>query len=173
MNHFDSIAHASRRSLGLILAAATLLLSAGSAAARDNSGWSINFTPALIFRNGEHGFGGGADPELKYTLDLGHARLSAGARVGSYYAQNLFGMMLMPTLRLMVPVGPIEPYAAVGMGYGWLPKSGHEDFATMSRIGIVFRLSERFTIGLEGTFQKIERSAFRFPSVGSMVSFDL
>jgi hypothetical protein len=141
--------------------------------AANHSGWSLNFTPVLIFANDKYRFGGGADPELKYTLDFGGARLSAGGRVGSYYAKNLFGITVMPTLRLTVPVGPVEPYAAVGMGYGWLPKLGHEDFATMSRLGIVFRFSKRFAIGLEGTVQKIDGSAYRFPSFGSMMSFDL
>jgi hypothetical protein len=143
-------------------------------AARDNhSGWSINFTPVIMFPDGGYHFGGGADPELKYTLDLGGARLSAGGRVGAYYARNQLGVIAMPTLRLMVPVGPVEPYVAFGMGYGWLPDVGHADIATMSRLGLVFRFSERFAIGVEGTLQKLERSAFRFPSIGSMISIDL
>jgi hypothetical protein len=99
--------------------------------------------------------------------------LSAGGRVGSYYAKNLFGVTVMPTLRIMVPVGPLEPYAAFGLGYGWLPRTGYSDFATMSRLGIVYRFSKRFAIGLEGTVQRIDGSRFRFPSLGSMVSFDL
>ena len=80
---------------------------------------------------------------------------------------------MMPTLRLMVPVGPVEPYVAFGMGYGWVPEIGHEGFATMSRLGLVFRISESFAIGVEGTIQKLEGSAYRFPSFGSMVSFNL
>jgi hypothetical protein len=43
----------------------------------------------------------------------------------------------------------------------------------MSRLGIVFRISEHFGLGVEGTIEKIERSNFRFPSFGSMVSIDL
>ena len=148
-------------------------LAGSSAAAQNKSGWSLNFTPVLLFPKGDYRFGGGADPELKYTLDFGGARLSAGARIGAYYAKNLFGVTAMPTLRLSVPVGPFEPYASVGMGYGWVPKSGHENFATMSRLGVVFRFSENFSIGLEGTVQSIDGSAFKFPSVGSMVSLDL
>lgn len=167
-----STAPTSRRALGLVLAAAMLLLAA-PASAQDASGWSLNFTPVLFFPKDQSRLGGGADPELKYTLDLGHARLSAGSRVGTYYAKNLFGVTVMPTLRLMVPVGPVEPYAAVGMGYGWLPKIEHADFATMSRVGVVFRFSKRFALGVEGTFQQIERSAFRFPSFGSMLAIDL
>jgi hypothetical protein len=80
---------------------------------------------------------------------------------------------MMPTLRLLVPVGPVEPYVAFGMGYGWLPNSQHGDFATMSRLGVVFRFSERFAIGLEGTLQRLDHSAYRFASFGSMVSLDL
>jgi hypothetical protein len=150
-----------------------LVFTASSASAQNKSGWSLNFTPVLMFPKGDYHFGGGADPELKYTLDFGGARLSAGARVGAYYARNLFGVTVMPTLRLMVPVGPIEPYASFGLGYGWLPNSGHENFAAMSRLGVVFRLSEKIAIGFEGTVQNIQGSAFRFPSFGSMMAIDL
>ena len=126
----------------------------------------------LLVPHDPYRFGGGVDPELKYTLDRGGVRLSAGLRVGGYYAKNLFGITAMPTLRLMVPVGPVEPYMSFGMGYGWLTKIGHSDIATMSRAGVVFRFSESFGIGVEATFQKIEDSEFRFPSFGSAVSID-
>ena len=159
--------------LVMSLAAAMSLAPMGVAADARPSGWSVNFTPVLLLPEDNYRLGGGADPELKYTLDLGGARLSAGARVGAYYAKNLFGMTMMPTLRLMVPVGPVEPYVAFGMGYGWLPKINHADFATMSRLGVVFRFSERFALGFEGTLQRLEGSAFRFSSFGSMISFDL
>jgi hypothetical protein len=162
------------RALAPLLAVASLLVSDSAAAAdEDQSAWSINFTPVLIFPKGEYGWGGGADPELKYTLDLGKARLSAGARVGAYYAKNLFGLTAMPTMRMMVPVGDLEPYVAFGMGYGWLPKPQHSDVATMARLGLVYRFSAKFALGLEGTVQQIHASTWRFPSLGSMVSFGL
>lgn len=162
------------KNLSVLISIFTLLVLPQIAAAQvDASGWSLNFTPVLLLPDDDHRLGGGADPELKYTLDMGGAHLSAGARVGGYYAKDLFGMTVMPTLRLAVPVGPIEPYAAVGMGYGFIPKTDHGDFATMSRLGVVFHFSESFALGVEGTFQKLDGSAFRFPSFGSMVSIDL
>lgn len=136
------------------------------------SGFSLNFTPVLLAPRNDERLGGGADPELKYTLDRGAVRLSAGLRVGAYYAKNLFGVTAMPTLRLLVPVGPVEPYVSFGMGYGWLPKLEHSGIATMSRLGVVFRFSENFGLGVEGTLQRIERSAFEFPSFGSAMSFN-
>ncbi len=150
-----------------------LALPDSAAAQQDESGWSLNFTPVLVPGNERYDFGGGADPEIKYTLDLGGALLSAGARTAGYYAKNLFGMTVMPTLRVTVPVGPVEPYAAFGLGYGFIPKISHGDFATMSRPGVVFRFSDSFALGIEGTFQKLDGSIFRFPSFGSMVSPDL
>jgi hypothetical protein len=162
------------KNLSSLLAIVALLLLPKAAAAQENrSGWSINFTPVLLMPEDDYRLGGGADPELKYTLDLGGALLSAGARAGGYYAKNMFGMTVMPTLRLTVPVGPVEPYVAFGMGYGWIPKDDHGDFATMSRLGIVFRFSESFALGIEGTLQKLDGSDFRFPSFGSMFSIDL
>lgn len=162
------------RTLSYLVTAALLLLLAKPAAAMPNqSGWSINFTPVLMFADDRYRFGGGADPELKYTLDLGGARLSAGGRVSGHYAKNLFGMTFMPTLRLTMPVGPVEPYVSFGMGYGWIPSTDHGDFATMSRLGVVFRISDRFALGFEGTLQKLDHSEFRFPSFGSMISLDL
>lgn len=156
-----------------LFALAVLLLPAVAAADENHEGWSINLTPVLLLPEGNHRLGGGADPELKYTVDVGRARLSAGARIGAYYAKDLFGMTVMPTLRLVMPVGPIEPYVSFGMGYGWLPELDHADVALMSRVGLVFRFSESFALGLEGTVQKIQGSEFRFPSFGSMASFDL
>lgn len=183
----DSRTGTSHRALGMTLILAALLLPTVAAADEINAidhaeqigvdeihaGWSLNLTPVLLLPDGNHRLGGGADPEIKYTVDLGRARLSAGARIGAYYAKNLFGMTLMPTLRLMMPVGPVEPYVSFGLGYGWLPKPDHAAIATMSRLGIVFRFSESFALGVEGTVQQIEGSAFRFPSFGSMASFDL
>lgn len=173
MKNHDAFASIARNTLGPTLALALLLLPRAGAAADLKSGWSTNLTPVLIFAKDQYRFGGGADPELKYTLDLGGARLSAGGRVGSYYARNLFGITMMPTIRLAMPVGRVEPYVAFGMGYGWLPGVRQEGLATMSRVGLVFRFSERFAIGVEGTVQKIDGSAFAFPSFGSMLSIDL
>jgi hypothetical protein len=179
-SNFASIARACRHALAGIatpvaapILALSLLLLPSVAAAEDHSGWSFNMTPVLLLPKDEYRFGGGTDPELKYTLDLGGARLSAGGRVGGYYARNQFGVTVMPTVRLMVPLGSVEPYVAVGMGYGWLPQTGHSDLVTMSRLGFVYRFSKRFAIGLEATVQNLDRSDFRFPSFGSMMSFDL
>lgn len=58
------------------------------------------------------------------------------------------------------------------MGYGWILDNGHEGIATMSRLGVVFRISESLALGVEGTVQRIDGSRFEFPSLGSMVSFD-
>jgi hypothetical protein len=139
----------------------------------DHGGWSFNATPVLIVPKDGHRWGGGLDPELKYTLDLGRARLSGGGRVGGYYAKNQFGVTLMPTVRLMVPLGAIEPYVAGGVGYGWLPKTDHADLTTMARAGFVYRFSKSVAIGLEGTLQELRDSTFRFISIGSMMAFDL
>lgn len=171
--HSAKIRNAARRTLGKSLGLA-LLLAPGiaSAAEEDRTGWSLNFTPIVLAPENGHGWGGGTDPEVKYTIDRGGALLSAGVRFGGYYAKDMFGATLMPTLRLTMPVGPVEPYVSFGMGYGFIPEIEHADVATMSRLGVVFRFSESFALGFEGTVQKIEGSEFRFPSFGSMVSFD-
>lgn len=171
-NDFDSVLRTARRALGLGLGLASLLLPGVAAADQDRSGWSLNFTPVLVAPKGGYHLGGGVDPEVKYTVDRGGARISAGLRVGGYYAKDLVGIMGMPTLRITVPVGPVEPYAAFGMGYGWILDNGHEGIATMSRLGVVFRISESLALGVEGTVQRIDGSRFEFPSLGSMVSFD-
>jgi hypothetical protein len=164
---------AARGGLASALVLAALLSPARAHAAEDHSGWSWNFTPVLIAPKGDHRLGGGLDPEVQYTLDQGAARLSAGLRIGGYYANDLFGVTTMPTLRLSVPVGPVEPYVSFGMGYGWLPDAGQEGVATMSRLGVIFRFSDSLALGVEGTLQNIAGTDFRFPSIGSMISFDL
>jgi hypothetical protein len=113
------------------------------------------------------------DPELKYTLDLGGAQLGAGGRVGAFYAKNQLSLTLMPTLRVTVPIDRFEPYAAIGLGYGWLPESGREGVAAMGRVGLVYRFSERLAIGLEGTLHRLDGSRHQFRSLGSMISFGL
>jgi hypothetical protein len=183
-NSAVSLKSAAKRALAATLTVATAALPAIAAAqepvldtTRDDtyhyaSGWSLNLTPVLLFAHQHYRFGGGGDPELKYTADLGHVRLSAGARVGAYYAKNLFGLTAMPTLRVAMPTGDWEPYVAFGMGYGWLPEIEHSDIASMSRAGFVYHFSQRFALGVEGTIQKIDGSRFNFPSLGSMASFD-
>lgn len=47
-------------------------------------GRSINLTPVLLMSDDKYDLGGGVDPEVKYTLDFGGPRLSAGARLGGY-----------------------------------------------------------------------------------------
>ncbi len=173
-NHGTSMAAPSRHALRTLLALAALLLSGQVAAAEEGrSGWSVNFTPVLILPSGGYRFGWGVDPELKYTLDLGAAQLGAGGRVGAFYARNQFSLTLMPTLRVTVPIGRVEPYAAVGLGYGWLPESGRDGVAAMGRLGLVYRFSERLAIGVEGTLQRLDGSRHQFRSFGSMVSFSL
>jgi len=158
---------------GTAFALALLGLHAAAPAAGNHTGWEFSMTPVLIAAQDGYGLGGGADPELRYTRDLGDSRLSAGWRIGAYYVRNRVGVTATPTLRLTVPVGDFEPYVAMGMGYGWIPESGEEGMATLSRAGFTFRFNRRFTVGLEGTAQRIEDTEFFFPSLGSMVSIDL
>ncbi|MFO0582524.1 MAG: hypothetical protein U0229_09645 [Anaeromyxobacter sp.] len=166
-------AHARVTMAGLLLALSALLAPALAAAEGppNRTGWVANFTPVLILAHGDDRFGGGADPEVRYCLDLGGVRVSAGARVGVYYAKNVLGVTAMPTLRLTVPVGRVEPYLAAGMGYGWETESGYSNLATMSRGGFVYRFSKGFSAGLEATYQKIEGSEHRFWSFGSAMAF--
>ena len=167
----QSIRATSRRLLASSLGLAALL--AAGAAAAEESGWSFNFTPVLMLPKADYRLGGGADPELRYIHDLGGVSLSAGGRVGAYYAKNQFGVMVMPTLRASLPLGPVEPYLAGGLGYGWLPMSEREGLSTMARFGTVFHFSDSFSIGLEATLQQIQGTNFAFPSFGSMLSIDL
>src|SRR5437763_3240521 len=125
-------------SIAIVIFAALTLFANVAAAEEKPSNWSINFTPVLILPSGADGLGGGVDPEVKYTLDLGDARLSVGGRLGAYYAKNLFSWTLMPTLRVTVPIGSFEPYAPVGLGYGWLPDAGRDGVAVMGRLGFVY-----------------------------------
>jgi len=155
-------------SLGL----AALLLP-GLASAAEEPGWSLNFTPVVLLPKDDYRVGGGADPELKYSRDLGLVRFSAGGRVGAYYAKNLFGVTVMPTLRVVLPLGAVDPYLAGGLGYGWLAETEQDGLATMARGGTVFHFSDSFSIGVEATLQQLHGSKFGFPSFGSMMSVDL
>lgn len=160
-----------RRMLAPRLGLAVLLMS--GAAAAEEPGWSFNFTPVVVLPKDDYRVGGGTDPEFRYSHDLGGVSLSAGGRIGAYYAKNLFGVTVMPTLRVTLPLGPVEPYLAGGVGYGWLPSAEHEGLSTMARFGTVFHFSDSFSIGVEGTLQQIRGSKFEFPSFGSMMSIDL
>lgn len=172
LDSFASFAATFRSLLASSIALAALLVPA-LAAADEDAGWSLNFTPVLLLPRDDYRVGGGTDPEVKYTRELGAVRVSAGGRVGGYYAKNLFGVTVMPTVRVTLPLGAVEPYLAGGIGYGWLPRIEHEGLATMARFGTVFHFSESFSIGLEGTLQKVHDSKFSFPAVGSMMAIDL
>jgi hypothetical protein len=43
----------------------------------------------------------------------------------------------------------------------------------MARAGFLYRFSKKFAIGLEGTLQEVHGSDYQFPSIGSMMAFDL
>jgi hypothetical protein len=90
-----------RRWIAPALGLAALLLPAHARAAED-PGWSLNFTPVLLPKD-DYRVGGGTDPELKYSRDLGCVRWSAGGRVGAYYAKNQRHAVL-PARRLSVLV---------------------------------------------------------------------
>lgn len=169
----DSMTATFQRLLVPLSVLAVLLLPAPAAAADDESAWSLNFTPVVLLPKDDYRVGGGTDPELKYTRDLGGVRLSAGGRVGGYYAKNLFGVTVMPTLRVTLPLGAVDPYLAGGVGYGWLPEIDHGGLATMARLGTVFHFSDSFSIGVEATLQELYGSDFGFPSFGSMMSIEL
>jgi hypothetical protein len=172
LNTSNSTRATSPRLLASSLGLAVLLLS-GFAAAAEEPAWTFNFTPVVVLPKDDYRVGGGTDPELRYTRDLGGVSWSAGGRVGAYYAKNLFGVTVMPTLRATLPLGPVEPYLAGGVGYGWLPTIERDGLATMVRFGTVFHFSDSLSIGVEGTLQKIHGSNFEFPSFGSMMSIDL
>lgn len=142
------------------------------AASEEQSGWSIHLTPVLVV-TGDDDLGGGFDPEIRYTHDMGGVRLGAGWRLGGYYARERFVIVQTPTLRLEIPVGRIEPYVSFGMGYGWIPEDGEDGVATMSRTGVVYRTRRNLAIGLETTVQKIDGTGWSFPSIGSMIAFQL
>lgn len=161
------------RKPSLIIAFVLLVIPKAASAAQPDPRWSLNFTPVIIPSGKGYRSGGGLDPEVKYTLSLNGVNVSAGIRVGGYSAKNLFGWMAMPTVRLTLPIGKFEPYAAFGQGYGRLPKLHYDDVATMSRLGFFVHVSEKWGIGIEGTYQEIQGSDFEFYSYGSMVSFDL
>lgn len=158
----------------IILAAVFFSLGSRLAkAAQAHGGWSLNFTPVYIASDNSYRAGGGADPEVKYSLKFGNTYFSAGARMGGYYAKNLFGVTAMPTVRLTFPIGKVDPYISAGMGYGRLPKIQHNDLSSMSRLGFFVHMSDKWGIGLEATHQRIYNSNFKFISYGSMIAFDL
>lgn len=70
------VGKAGRAVVGSALVGALLLTPKMVRAEDDHSGWSLNFTPALIAPHHGYGWGGGTDPELKYTIDRDGARLS-------------------------------------------------------------------------------------------------
>lgn len=173
MEPFNSKSILNKGLLGPAVALALFGLPAAAATPECRTGWEFSMTSVLVAAKDGYGLGGGADPELRYTRDLGDARLSAGWRVGVYHARDRLGVTATPALRLTVPVGAFEPYVAMGMGYGWIPETDEEGMATFSRAGMVYRVNPRLAIGLEGTAQRIEGTQFSFPSLGSMVSIDL
>lgn len=173
MQFMGWIAGRFRRIPGLIIACVLLVIPDVVSAAQPHPRWSLNFTPVIVPSGKGYRSGGGLDPEVKYTFSLKGVNLSGGLRVGGYSAKNMVGWMAMPTVRLTLPIGNFEPYAAFGQGYGRIPKLDYEDVATMSRLGFFVHVSEKWGIGIEGTYQEIQGSNFEFYSYGSMVSFDL
>lgn len=137
------------------------------------AGWTLNFTPALVSQGNDYGLGGGIDPELRYDLGFDEIYMSLGTRIGAYYAKKLFSVLEMPTARLTLPIGSFDPYAAIGAGYGWIPKLDEAHVARMYRGGFIYHFNNKLGLGIEGTYQEILHTDFHFFSLGSMVSFEL
>jgi hypothetical protein len=134
-------------------------------------GWHFNMTPTIVVTK-DHTTGIGADPELRYNYKLANVFLSVGGRTGIYYAQDLFGVTLMPTAQLTVPGETFDTYIAFGHGVGTLPNNDHTDKATMSKVGVLIHFTEKFSLSIEGTNQNIYNSEFSFVSFGSAVIYE-
>jgi hypothetical protein len=154
-----------------IMAVMVVLVAVQVQAKSAGAGWNFSFTPALTVNKG-YDPGIGVDPEFKYGVSAGPLLLSAGARSGIYYAQNLFGVTLMPVVQLTLPGESFDTYVAFGHGLGTLPNNDHTDKATMSRIGVLIHFSEKFSLSIEGTNQNIYNSEFSFVSFGSRVIYE-
>jgi hypothetical protein len=126
-----------------------------------NKGLRFNIAPGVIVPTNGADVGFSLIGDLRFGIEIGPIIVAPGARLGGYWPAGPNAYVLMGTLRVTVPVGPIGPYVLGGVGPGWVTSPERTDVAYVLGGGAMVHIGSRFGIGLEVTYQAITDTRFK------------
>lgn len=136
-----------------------------------NKGLRFTLSPGAIVptNGGDVGFSLAAD--VRYGIQIGPTILAPGARLGGYWPSGPNAYMLLGTLRLTIPMGPLGPYVLGGAGPGWVTTPKRTDVAYVVGGGAMVHIGSRLGIGLEITYHAIADTNFSAMFYGPSLLF--
>jgi len=136
-----------------------------------NKGLRFTIAPGVVVptNGGDAGFSLTGD--VRFGIEIGPMILAPGARLGGYWPSGPNAYVLMGTLRVTVPVGPIGPYVIGGVGPGWVTSPEKTDVAYVIGGGAMVHIGSRFGVGLEVTYQEIKDTRFSAMFFGPSLLF--
>lgn len=137
----------------------------------DTPAWNANTgfvtsTGLAVLVPDEGSVGGGLEISARYGVPMGPVVLAPGARVGGYYLPERLIGILMPTLRVTLPLGPLAPYVHGGVGGGALSNPGDSGVAWLGGGGLMIHFGGVVSIGAEVNYEGITGTGFKVLSIG-------
>jgi hypothetical protein len=136
-----------------------------------NKGLRFTLAPGVIVPTNGANAGFSLSGDVRFGIELGPIIVAPGARLGGYWPSGPNAYVLLGTLRVTVPVGPIGPYVLGGVGPGWVTSPERTDVAYVLGGGAMVHIGSRFGIGLEVTFQAITDTRFKAMFFGPSLLF--
>ncbi len=128
--------------------------------------WSI--APGAVFRSGKAGFS--LAGRLEYGVDTGSVIVMPGVSLAGYFLDpNVY--VGMPTVELILPLGPFAPFVEGGAGVGAVTQPSQTSLAVFGGGGFVLHPTPSFVLGLEVGYETILGTDFRVIILGPIFAF--
>jgi hypothetical protein len=128
--------------------------------------WSIG--PGAVFRSGKAGFS--LAGRLEYGVDTGSVIVMPGLSLAGYFLDpNVY--VGMPTVELVLPLGPFAPFVEGGAGVGAVTQPSQTSLAVLGGGGFVLHPTPSFMLGLEVGYETIVGTDFRVIILGPIFAF--
>lgn len=128
--------------------------------------WSI--APGAVFGNGKAGFS--LAGRIGYGVDTGSVIVMPGVSLAGYFLNpNVY--VGMPTVELVLPIGPFAPFVEGGAGIGVVTQPSQTSLAVLGGGGFVLHPTREFLLGLELGYETIVGTDFREIILGPIFAF--
>jgi len=128
--------------------------------------WSI--APGAVFRKGKAGFS--LAGRLEYGLDTGSVIVMPGVSVAGYFLDpNVY--VGMPTVGLVLPLGPFAPFVEGGAGVGAVTQPSQTSLAVLGGGGFVLHPTPSFMLGVDVGYETIVGTDFSVIIFGPIFAF--
>jgi hypothetical protein len=128
--------------------------------------WSI--APGAVFQKGKAGFS--LAGRLEYGLDTGSVIVMPGVSVAGYFLDpNVY--VGMPTVGLVLPLGPFAPFIEGGAGVGAVTQPSQTSLAVLVGCGFVLHPTPSFVLGIHVGYETIVGTDFSVIIFGPIFAF--